>query len=177
MVEELIDVVNEQNELLNKTTNYQGVHMSGAWHRAAHIWVFNSRGEILIQKRSKQKFTFPDLWDTSAAGHISSGEDPLFSAQRELEEELGIKTKSGDLKFFKIQKEQNSWKDLKENEFCYIYTFKYDGPVENFKLQVEEVSEIKFMPIGKFAKDFRLNPKKYVFHNYIPELLAKIKEG
>lgn len=73
-------------------------HIEGAPHMAAHIWIFNSKGEVLIQKRSSTKDSYPDLWDISAAGHISSGETMLDGAMREMVEEIGLKdTRPEDL--------------------------------------------------------------------------------
>ncbi|MBN1308375.1 MAG: NUDIX domain-containing protein [Chitinispirillaceae bacterium] len=59
----------------------------------------NSRGALLLQKRSPFKETFPGLWDISAAGHISAGDSSRETAVRELREELGISLKSNALRF------------------------------------------------------------------------------
>lgn len=176
MPEELIDIINDKNQLINKTTTYKIIHQGGLWHRAAHVWLYNSRGEILLQLRSKQKYVFPNMWDISAAGHISAGEEPLVSAQRELAEELGLKSPPENFQLFKIQKEQNADNNLKENEFCYIYLLKYDDSIKKLKLQKEEVAAIKFIAIEKFAAELKSNPQKYVPHNYYKELLAGIKK-
>ncbi len=71
-------------------------HREGLWHRAAHIWAYNSKGEILLQLRAKNKRTFPDKWDLSVAGHISASEEPIDSALREIEEEVGLCAKKED---------------------------------------------------------------------------------
>ena len=59
-------------------------------HRAVHILVFNQRGELFLQKRSMSKDNDPGMWDSSAAGHVDSGESYLDCATREIEEELGV---------------------------------------------------------------------------------------
>ena len=72
-------------------------HTDGLWHRAAHIWIYNSKGEILLQLRAKDKQFWPDRWEISAAGHVGAGEKPEDAAVRELSEELGISAKAEDL--------------------------------------------------------------------------------
>jgi len=66
------------------------VHEKGLLHRAVHVFVVNRHGELLIQKRSRFKDAHPEVWDSSVAGHLDSGEDYAAAAMRELEEEMGI---------------------------------------------------------------------------------------
>ncbi len=68
-------------------------HAKGICHRTAHIWIAkqeNGRYKVLLQKRSMDKDSFPGRYDTSSAGHIQAGDEPMESALRELGEELGI---------------------------------------------------------------------------------------
>lgn len=92
--EEIFDVVDQDDQVIGQATRRE-VHERGLLHRSVHILVFNSNGELFLQKRSPVKDENPGYWDTSAAGHVDSGEDYESCAHRELEEELGIK---GDLK-------------------------------------------------------------------------------
>ena len=87
--EELFDVVDEQDVVLRPETR-EVVHVNNLRHRAVHMLLFNSKGELFLQKRSMWKDRNPGLWDSSAAGHVDSGEDYLQAARRELQEELGI---------------------------------------------------------------------------------------
>ena len=66
------------------------VHARKLLHRAVHIFVFNSRGELLLQKRSALKDEYPLCYTSSASGHLSAGESYETAAPRELEEELGL---------------------------------------------------------------------------------------
>ena len=88
MSEEIFDVVDERDEVVGRNTRNE-VHRLGLQHRAVHVLVFNSRGEIFLQKRSMQKDRQPGLWDSSASGHLNCGEDYDACAVRELGEELG----------------------------------------------------------------------------------------
>jgi len=72
------------------------VHRDGDWHGAAHVWIRNAQGQILIQRRSPKKESWPNLWDVSVAGHISAGEGPVEAALREAQEELGVTLVPGE---------------------------------------------------------------------------------
>lgn len=86
---EIFDVVNERNEVIGTAPRGE-VHAKGLLHRAVHIFVFNKHGELWLQQRSHLKDVHPLAWDSSAAGHLDSGEDYATAAARELKEELGI---------------------------------------------------------------------------------------
>jgi isopentenyldiphosphate isomerase len=66
------------------------VHARKLLHRAVHIWVYNSRGEFLLHRRSAQKDESPLCYTSSASGHLAAGEDYAAAAERELQEELGL---------------------------------------------------------------------------------------
>ncbi len=87
--DEMFDVVDADDNVISQGSRHE-VHTSGLMHRSVHILVFNSHGRLFMQKRSMEKDENPGFWDTSAAGHVDSGEDYAHCAQRELREELGI---------------------------------------------------------------------------------------
>jgi isopentenyl-diphosphate delta-isomerase type 1 len=100
------------------------VHRLGLLHRSVHILVFNSRGELLLQKRSMAKDISPGLWDTSAAGHVDFGESYDDCARRELGEELGIANPVNLRCLFKLPaSEHTGW------EFVRVYRLVHDGPL------------------------------------------------
>ena len=130
--DELLDVVDGDDNLV-EVRRRGDIHRLGLMHRAIHILLFNSQDELFLQKRAMQKDENPGLWDSSAAGHLDSGEDYLQCAVREIGEELGITT-NPEMKFlFKLP-------PAKSNGFEHsvIYHAVYDGPL---KLQVEEIDE------------------------------------
>lgn len=130
--QELLDVVDENDRVIGARTRGE-IHARGLMHRATHILVFNSQGELFLQKRSMSKDENPGLWDTSAAGHVNSGEDYLTCAVRELDEELGI---SGDVSLKLLFRLPVS--SLTGMEHSTVYACQYDGPL---KLQAEEIDE------------------------------------
>ncbi len=89
MKEEIFDVVNERDEVIGQQ-NRGEVHRLGLMHRAVHVLVFNAARQVFLQKRSLKKDRQPGLWDSSASGHVDSGEDYDACAVREAREELGL---------------------------------------------------------------------------------------
>ena len=94
---ELFDIVDDENKVIGQRSRAV-VHAENLHHRAVHVFVFNSAGELFLQKRSHLKDAHPGLWDSSAAGHLDVGESYVDCAVRELNEELGISVQPGDLK-------------------------------------------------------------------------------
>src|ERR1700722_1586072 len=122
MTEEIFDVVNERDEVVGQNTRRE-VHRLGLKHRAVHVLVFNQKGEIFLQKRSMAKDTFPGAWDSSASGHVDSGEDYDACAVRELEEELGLKVAAPPRRLFKMPACAETGQ-----EFVWVYQLESDGP-------------------------------------------------
>lgn len=164
MADELIDIFNESNEPTGVQKMKSEAHRDGLRHRAAHVWIYNSKGEILLQLRAKDKLFFPDLWDVSVAGHVAAGEEPIVSALRELEEEIGLKVKKEDLQFFKNMKVEEIYDKINNKEFYYVYLLKFDGKIDQLKKQDKEVQEIEFIPIEQLEKELKNHYKKFTPH-------------
>ncbi|MFA5830130.1 MAG: NUDIX domain-containing protein [Candidatus Gracilibacteria bacterium] len=177
MADELIDLVDEKNELTGEQKTWSEVHNKALLHRSVHIWIYNSKGEVLLQLRSEEKYTFPNLWDISCAGHVDLNEDPKTSALRELKEELGLTVDPQNLKFRNIEREQKSSGKFKENEFCYVYLLKFDGAASDLVLQKEEVQQVQFLTPQQIEKELKINPTNYAPHNYWPEILEEIQNA
>jgi isopentenyl-diphosphate delta-isomerase type 1 len=96
--DEIFDVVDASDQVISRATRGE-VHARGLWHRATHVLVFNSAGQIFLQKRSLAKDSWPGRWDSSCSGHLDSGEDYRAAASRELAEEIGIVAPPADLDF------------------------------------------------------------------------------
>jgi isopentenyl-diphosphate delta-isomerase len=98
-IEEIFDVCDEHDRVIG-TAPRSAVHAGRLLHRAVHIFVLNSRGELLLQRRSARKDEFPLTLTSSASGHLSAGEDYASAATRELQEELGLSGKLEELQAF-----------------------------------------------------------------------------
>src|SRR5436190_4916815 len=101
MPEEIFDVVNERDEVVGRNTRNE-VHRLGLMHRAVHVLVYNSRGEVFLQKRSMRKDRQPGVWDSSASGHLDCGEDYDTCAVREVREEIGLHLSGAPRRLFKL---------------------------------------------------------------------------
>jgi len=89
MADEYFDVVNEDNVVVRQELR-SVVHRTGLWHRGMNIFLFTPDGKLLVQKRSKDKDTFPSALDCSVSEHVKAGEEYAQTAVRGLREELGI---------------------------------------------------------------------------------------
>ena len=123
-------------------------------HRTAHIWIIremDGRVQILLQKRSQNKDSFPGKFDTSSAGHIQAGDEPLESALRELKEELGISAAPEQLHFagtFPISfvKEFHG-KVFRDEEVAFVYIYKEPVNTDELILQKEEVETVQWFDL------------------------------
>jgi isopentenyldiphosphate isomerase len=144
---EFLDVLNGDGSPTGQTLSRKEVHQKGLWHRAAHIWIINSKGELLLQKRSLKKESSPGMWDISAAGHLSAGETRIQGAIKEIGEELGLTVNPEELIFLGETKQssvQNNGTYF-NNQFSDVYLLKKDLDVKTLKLQESEVDEIKYI--------------------------------
>ena len=165
---EYLETFSKNGKKTGKVEKRSIIHQRGFWHRVVHIWIYNNKGEILIQKRSLKKDVFPCKWDISAAGHIDVGESPIEAAIRETAEELGIILKERDLNY--IGKLNISFLDnknnVKDNEITYIFSHLTKLEIYNFKIDTSEISEIKYIKIGKLIE--QLQDSKGAMYNFVP---------
>ena len=83
---ELFDVIDETGKATGDIVSREEAHRKGVIHRSVHVWVIREKEgktEVLLQKRSEEKESFPGMYDTSSAGHVLAGEEVLSSALRE----------------------------------------------------------------------------------------------
>jgi isopentenyl-diphosphate delta-isomerase type 1 len=115
--DEIFDVVDELDRGIG-TAPRSEVHRRKLRHRAVHVLLFNARAELFVQKRSAAKDTFPRRFDSSASGHLNSGEDYDDCARRETQEEIGLALPVGQFsRRFKVEAcEQTGW------EFVWAYS-------------------------------------------------------
>jgi isopentenyldiphosphate isomerase len=170
---EYLDVLDKDGNLTGGKKSKLDVHKDGDWHKTVHVWIITPKGELLIQKRSPEMDSYPDLWDISTAGHISSGEDSITSALRETEEELGLKLKTENFHylFTTIQQAVLQSGTYINNEYNDVYLVELDPAFLKFNLQKEEVSETRWMPYQELEKQLNDNSENFVPH---PEEYSKL---
>ena len=162
---EYFDVCDALGNPTGQVVSREEAHQKGIRHRTAHVWVvrrWEGRWQVLLQKRSADKDSFPGKYDTSSAGHIHAGDEPLPSALRELAEELGIHAAPQQLRpagHFDIRFEKEFHGRLfRDNEYAFVYV--YAGPVDAdaLTLQAEEVERVDWFDLEdtwKVLKDRR----------------------
>lgn len=173
---EKIDVLDENGNKTNQAETSDSVHRKGFWHRAVHIWFINSKGELLLQKRSAKKKSHPNEWDISAAGHVSAGQTPLEAALREIQEETGMILKPSDLEFLFTQKHAAERKDYVNNEFDDVYLVKREIEVEALTFHPDEIAEFKLMPWRELKDKIETGDPGYVPHGQYKKLFEIIEQ-
>jgi isopentenyldiphosphate isomerase len=148
-MEEMFDVYDIQgNHLGVKPKSFCHSTNPGIYHKPVWIWIIGSTGDVLIQKRAETKKFMPNKWDGSATGHVVAGETSLEGCVREVFEEIGLEFKENNFVFLGEFLAQEVW------EIGQVYCLNADIPVNEMKLQQEEVSEVKWIPFDEFKKLF-----------------------
>ncbi len=138
--DEIYAVVDDRDQVVGKATRRE-IHQQGLLHRSVHIFVFNRHGQLYLQKRAMNKDQYPGCWDSSAAGHVDWGETYETAAMRELEEELGIRSRP--IYWFKI-------KACLETGWEHVAFFTAHA-MEDIKANPREIMDGKFMDIHKVS--------------------------
>lgn len=163
MNEEIFPLVDEEGNVIGQALRSECHNGSKVLHPVIHLHVFNSKGELFLQYRSKMKDIQPDKWDSSVGGHIDLGELPEEAAHREAREEIGL----NNLEIFYIQKYIIET-DV-ERELTYCFYAQTDQIPEIDRNEVEDgrfwtIDEIK-AEIGKgvFTPNFELDFNHFLY--------------
>lgn len=172
-----LDILDEQGNKTGQSKLHSLVHKHGDWHACAHVWLVNSKNQVLLQKRSSNLRVYPNLWANTASGHVKAGESPEEAILRELLEELGLEITKDDLKFGFTDKNQ----DIENNnQIDYIYFVKKDIPnLEILIFDKNEVSEIAWHDLDKFEQEKRSYDSKHVpkSKKYVDLLFQTLKSS
>lgn len=106
---EFFDILDEQGNKTGKIKKREDVHRDGDWHKSVHIWIVNDKNEVLLQKRSPNKDSHPNMWDISCAGHLIAGDTSISGALREAKEELGLDLCSSQLQLIGQRKKASCY--------------------------------------------------------------------
>ena len=161
---ELIDVLDENGNKTGLVEDRCEVYRKGLWHRSSHIWIENDNKEILVQRRNPNKSTFPNLWAISVAGHVMSGETSRDTAIRELKEEVNLDVRPDELEYLFTIKRIQPYKDSYLRVFDDVYILHKNIDVDDTKLQVEELTDIKYVYYEYLEKIFKEGDKDYVHY-------------
>lgn len=174
---EYLEVVDEENNLTGKIEERDVIHEKGLWHREVSIWIMNQNEEVLLQKRSPNKKQGANKWSV-CAGHVDIGEEPIATAVREINEELGIVVEKSELKEMFVEKIVNKLPNSYNNVFSYKYFLKTNVSIEDYKIDKNEVSEIKYISLEELEQLMKDKPVDYPFvaKSDMIQILKKLKE-
>lgn len=142
---ELFDVLNEKGEYTGKVETREKCHKEGLWHKAVVVFIINSKGQVLLQRRSPNKKMWANMWDITAGGHVLAGEFGFQAIIRECKEELGIELSKNDITFIGATTSTNIKGDIINNHFNEYYIANKEIDETTLQLQEEEVSEVKWI--------------------------------
>ena len=165
---EVFDIVDEYGKPTGETIERGLAHKEGVRHRTAHIWIareVNGKWQVLLQKRAQTKDSFPGRYDTSSAGHIQAGDEPLESAIRELQEELGIVASPEELKYagtFNIKYEKEFHNKLfKDNEIAFVYVYLGEIDIDDIIVQEEELECVEWFDLEETYTECLAHNQKF----------------
>jgi len=155
--EERVVLVNEQNETIG-TENKGKAHLSGALHRAFSIFVINSTGQLLMQKRAATKYHSRNLWSNTCCGHPRPGETIARASRRRLWEEMGFESNLKEV--FSFVYCANLEDGLIENEYDHVLAGFFDGVP---KADPAEISQWKWVNLAEVSRELKKNPENYTY--------------
>ena len=160
---ELVDIVDENNKLTGQVEDRWVAYSKGLWRRTVSCWIMNEKGAVLLQKRTANKVRNPNKW-AKTGGQVDSGESVEDAIYREVKEELGIEIPKEQIKVIDIHKsnEQN-------RRFAYNFIFVVNYKIDDYILQKEEVSKVKYVTIEDMELIKKENNSNYTFCNWDDE--------
>jgi isopentenyl-diphosphate Delta-isomerase len=148
-------VVNEKDEVLGKEEKMKA-HIDGLLHRAFSVFIFNGKGEMLLQQRAIEKYHSGGLWTNACCSHPAPNENTEAAALRRLQEEMGFTTTI--TKQFDFVYKASFDNGLTEHEFDHVFTGLYEGAI-NFN--PDEVMDYCYTEMDRIANSLQANPEQY----------------
>ncbi len=166
---EYVILVDEADDPVGKMEKIEA-HRKALLHRAFSVFIFNGKGEMLLQRRAAGKYHSPGLWTNACCSHPRPGEDTHAAALRRLGEELGFTTDLGKLFTFTYRTEFDN--GLTEFEYDHVFVGRYDGDIHP---DAAEVSDHCYRPLEEIRNGLRAHPQQYTswFHLAFPILVEK----
>ena len=164
--EQMLVLVNEQDEPVGLMEK-MAVHRKALLHRAFSVFLFNSAGQMLLQRRALEKYHSGGLWTNTCCSHPYPDESPVQAATRRMKEELGFETVVEPAFHFIYKAALDN--ELTEHEFDHILVGVFNGEI-NFN--PTEVKNFKWITLDELASDLRQNNQNYtawfkiIFENF-----------
>lgn len=155
MTEEKVILVNEKDEPIGLMPKMEA-HEKAVLHRAFSVFVLNSKNEVMLQQRARDKYHSPLLWTNTCCSHQREGETNVAAGTRRLFEEMGFTTELRELFHFIYKAPFDN--GLTEHELDHVMIGRYDGVPE---INPEEVESWKWMDIESIRRDMESHPERY----------------
>jgi len=164
--EEKVILVDENDDMVG-TMGKMEAHKQGLLHRAFSIFIFNSKGEMLLQQRAITKYHSGGLWTNACCSHPMPGEKTQDAAQRRLMEELGFETPIEKIFDFTYKAEFDN--GLTEHEFDHVFAGEYEGELE---INPDEVNDFVYKEVSAIKNEMQTEPQKFTawFHIAFPKI-------
>lgn len=165
-MEQEVVLVNEKDEVTGAAGKMEA-HEKGLLHRAFSVFIFNSKGEMLLQQRAISKYHSGGLWTNACCSHPGPGEEIAAAAKKRLNEEMGFDTPVK--KYFDFIYKVNFENGLTEYEFDHVFAGEYDGPVNYNK---DEVMDFCYKTMQEIRDSLKFHPQIYTawFHLAFPKI-------
>jgi len=167
-MEERIVLVDEEGNEIGHDEKLK-VHLEGKLHKAFSIFIFNSKGELLLQKRAKDKYHSGGMWTNTCCSHQRENESFNEALHRRLREEVGFDSELEGIGNFIYKAEFDN--GLIEYELDHVFIGNYDGEP---KVNPSEIEEWKWIDLKGLKEDMALYPSKYTY--WLKPALQKVLE-
>ena len=168
MKREEVILVNEKDEPVGVMEKMEA-HRKGVLHRAFSVFIFDSKGHLLLQQRAPGKYHGGGLWTNACCSHPYQEESILQAARRRLMEELGFEADIKEVFSFIYQAAVEN--DLTEHEYDHVFVGEYEGKIHPNR---EEVSDYRYLSMESVEEAIKGDPKK--FTSWFIIAFPKIKE-
>ena len=148
----LVDLLDNQLGLMPKME----AHEKAVLHRAFSVFIFNDKGELMLQQRAAHKYHSPLLWTNTCCSHQRDGESNIEAGKRRLIEEMGFKTNLKEIFSFVYKAPFDN--GLTEHELDHVMIGNFNGVP---KINPDEVASFKWMTLEAVKKDIELQPNIY----------------
>lgn len=157
MIAKEIILVDEHDQSIGEEEKMKA-HELGLLHRAFSVWIFNKKGELMLQQRASEKYHCGGMWTNTCCSHPRPGETTIDAAHRRLMEEMGFDCELRETIEFIYEIDFPN--GLTEHEYLHVFIGRYD---ENPILNPEEASDFKWISVDTLRKDIGADPNRYTY--------------
>lgn len=154
-MEEQVVLVDEQDNAIGLMPKMEA-HEKAVLHRAFSVFIFNDKGELMLQQRAAHKYHSPLLWTNTCCSHQRDGESNVEAGRRRLQEEMGFVTEIKEVFSFVYKAPFDN--GLTEHELDHVMVGKFNGKPT---INKEEVEDFKWMTLADVKSDIENNPEIY----------------